>query len=137
MAQRIEAHAEQEPSGWVVWVRDEDQLPTAREALTHFREHPDDPKYQGRPANGRAVLREEEARRRQAQGNVVEMRGRWGSAGGVPGVKRRAPLVMTLIGISAVVAMLTSSDTMSERQGPTAIWQHLPRARLCRSQPGR
>ena len=26
VAQRIEAHAEQEQSGWVVWVRDEDQL---------------------------------------------------------------------------------------------------------------
>src|SRR5437773_2763688 len=116
VAQRIEAHAEQEHGGWVVWVREEDQLPTARDALIHFREHPADPKYQGAQRTAEEVKREEEARRRQAQGNVVEMRGRWGTTAGMPGMKRRAPVIMSLIAISAVVAMLTYADTMSERQ---------------------
>jgi GlpG protein len=62
------------------------------------------------------VLREEEARRRQAQGNVVEMRGRWGTTAGLPGVKKRSPLVLVLIGASALVACLTSANTMGERQ---------------------
>jgi GlpG protein len=121
VAQRIEAHAEQESAGWVVWVRDEDQLPQAREALAHFREHPDDPKYQGAEKTAETLQREEETRRKHALGNVVEMRGRWGA--GVPGmggVKRKAPLVMVLIGLSALVALLTSNDTMSEgeERGP-------------------
>jgi len=111
VAQRIEAHAEQEQSGWVVWVRDEDQLAKAREAFAHFRESPDDAKYQGAEKTAETLAREEETRRRQAQGNVVEMRGRWGSAA-MPGARRRAPVVMALIGISAVVAMLTWPDTM-------------------------
>jgi GlpG protein len=114
VAQRIEAHAEQEQSGWVVWVRDEDQLPAAREALTHFREHPSDPKYQDAQRSAGAVQREEESRRKQAQSNVVEMRGRWGTAVGMPGAKRKAPLVMALIAVSAVVALLTYSDTIDD-----------------------
>lgn len=117
VSQRIVAHAEQEQAGWVVWVRDEDQLPQAREAFNHFRDHPDDPKYQGAEKNAEALLREDEARRRQSQGNVVEMRGRWGSGmPGAGGVRRRAPLVMLLIGISALVAVLTWSQTMDRSQ---------------------
>jgi GlpG protein len=113
VAQRIEAHAEQEPGGWVVWVREEDKLRGAREALAHFREHPDDAKYRGAEQTAQAVAREEEARRKQALGNVVEMRGRWGTAvPGMAGAKRRAPLVKLLIGISIAVALLTYSDTM-------------------------
>ena len=114
VSQRIDAHAEQEQSGWVVWVRDEDQLTAAREALAHFREHPTDPKYQNAQQSAEAVQREEESRRRQSQGNVVEMRGRWGTAVGMPGAKRKAPLVTALIVTSAVVAMLTYNNTMVE-----------------------
>src|SRR5438105_1968594 len=122
IAQHIEAHAEQENAGWVVWVRDEDQLPTAREALADFRQHPSDPKYQDAPRTAETIRREEEARRRQAQSNVVEMRGRWGAAGGMPGAKRRAPLVMALIGFSAFVAVFAYDDTINRehKQGPDA-----------------
>src|SRR5262245_54653136 len=129
VSQRIEAHAEQEADGWVVWVRDEDQLPKAREALAHFRENPNDTKYQGAEKSAEAVQRDEEARRRQALGNVVEMRGRWGTAvPGMGGVKRRAPLVKALIGLSALVALLTYNDTISrERDGgpPGALYLSL------------
>jgi GlpG protein len=117
VSQRIVAHAEQEQAVWVVWVRDEDQLPAAREAFSHFRDHPDDAKYQGAEKNAEALLREDEARQRQARGNVVEMRGRWGSGmPGAGGVRRRAPLVMMLIGASALAAVLTWSQTMDRKQ---------------------
>jgi hypothetical protein len=96
VAQRIDAHAEHEDGVWVIWVRDEDHLPEARQALAHFRDHPHDARYQNAERSAEAVLREEEARRRQAASNLVQMRGRWGSAAG-GGVARRAPLVMTLI----------------------------------------
>jgi len=117
IAQRIEAHAEQENGTWVVWVRDEDRLPQAREALAHFRQHPGDARYQNAERSAEAARREEEAQRRQAQGNVVEMRGRWGSAPGMPGTARRCPVVLTLIALSALVGIATYEDTMNE--GPT------------------
>src|SRR5437868_5939473 len=96
ITQKIDAHAEQEQSGWVVWVREEDELLKAREALAHFREHPADARYQGAEQSAQAAQQAEDARRRQAQRNVVEMRGRWGAAGGMPGTTRRAPVVMLL-----------------------------------------
>jgi GlpG protein len=129
LAQRIEAHAEQEPGGWVVWVRDEDKLPLAREALAHFREHPDDAKYRDAEQTAQAVAREEEARRKQALGNVVEMRGRWGTPmPGMAGAPRRAPLIKLLIGISAAVALLAFSDTIdsdSHAGPPGALYRSL------------
>jgi GlpG protein len=118
LAQRIEAHAEEENGGWVVWVRDEDQLPQAREALAHFREHPGDSTYQGAERAAEAARRQDEQKRRQAQSNVVEMRGRWGNTPGMPGKTRRSPLVMILIGLSALAALLTSEDTMTRRPRP-------------------
>ena len=91
VSQRIEAHAEAEGAAWTVWVRDEDRLPEAREALAHFLQHPADAQYQGAEQSAEAAHREAEARRQQAQGNVVEMRGRWG-AGAAGNAWRDAPL---------------------------------------------
>jgi len=128
IAQRIEAHTEQENSGWVIWVRDEDQLPAAREAFAAFQQNPADPKYRDAERSAEAVVREEEARLRQAQGNVVEMRGRWGSTAGSMGVKRRAPIVIVLIGLSALVALLAYGDTVGRKgkEGPDgALYRNL------------
>src|SRR5262245_31722100 len=128
VTQRIEAHAEQESSGWVVWVRDEDQLPQAREALAHFREHPGIGRYQDAERGAEAARRDEEIKRRQAQANVVEMRGRWAGGPGMPGRARRAPVVMILIGLSALTALLTSDDTMNDgpvNHPPGAIYRQL------------
>jgi len=116
VTERIEAHAEQEAAGWVIWVREEDQLPKAREALAHFRSHPDDPRYQNVERAAESLMREEDAKRRQAQNNVVEMRGRWGAASGPPGQGRRAPLVMALIGLCILTAIATYDDTMVQGQ---------------------
>jgi GlpG protein len=115
VSQRIEAHAEQESTGWVVWVRDEDQLPAARDGLTQFREHPNDPKYQDAQRTAETVMRDEEARRRQAQSNVVEMRGRWGSAVGMSGVRRRAPLTTLLLVACILIALLAWDDMLNEQ----------------------
>lgn len=109
VTQRIEAHAEEEGGLWAIWVRDEDQLPKAREGLAHFREHPQDAKYQNAKRTAEALVREEEARRRQGQSNVVEMRGRWGTPGAIGGgVPRRCPLVMAIAAASILVAIVTN-----------------------------
>src|SRR5687768_2285137 len=113
VAQQMPAHAESEEGGWVVWVREEDHLPRAREALAHFQQNPADAKYQDAERAAQALAREEETKRRQAQRNVVEMRGRWGSSvPGSPGGARRSPLVLTLIAISILVALFASKDTV-------------------------
>jgi GlpG protein len=129
VSQRIEAHAEQERDAWVIWVRDEDQLPQAREALAHFGKNPDDARYQGAERSAETARREEETRRRQAQGNVVEMRGRWGSAApGMPGTARRCPIVLTLIALSALVGIVAYEDTLNEGrsgQPPGLIYRNL------------
>lgn len=107
VTQRIDAHAEQDKSGWSVWVRDEDHLPEARAALEHFRDNPQDPRYQGVESAAERLRREEERERQKARGNVVEMRGRWGT--GASAAARRCPLVMALIGLSIAVSLFSNS----------------------------
>jgi len=113
VAQQMPAHAEAENGAWVVWIRDEDHLPSAREALAQFQANPADPKYQAAERSIHQLAKEEEAKRRQAQKNVVEMRGRWGNAApGMPGASRRAPLVFAMIAVSVLVALFTWNDTI-------------------------
>jgi GlpG protein len=114
VTQRIEAHAEQEGEQWAIWVREEDRLHEAREALAHFREHPQDKKYQGAERTAEELIRSEEAKRRQGQGNVVEMRGRWGPPGSLGGTARRCPLVLMVAAASILVAIVTNAgESMS------------------------
>lgn len=117
VSQRIDAHAEHEGDAWAVWVRDEDHLSQAREALEHFRINPQDARYQGAERSAEAILREEEAKRQQAHRNVVEMRGRWAASGGIGGAApRRCPLVLALIGVSILVFLVTQQRmTTAER----------------------
>src|SRR5438067_2867493 len=86
----------------------------ARQDLAQFQKNPADAKYQDVERTAEAVTREAETKRRQAQKNVVEMRGRWGSAGGMSGLARRSPLVMTIIGLSALTAIATYDDTFKD-----------------------
>lgn len=104
VTQRIAAHVDAEKEGYSVWVRDEDQLATAREIVEHFRQHPDDPRYHGAEQSADAIRREEERRRREKMSNVVEMRGRWGSGG----IKKRCPAVIAMIVVCVLVAVATN-----------------------------
>lgn len=108
VAQRIEAHAEQEGDHWAIWVRDEDQIPKARELLAEFQANPQDPRYRDSERAAQQVMREEVEQRKRAQGNVVEMRGRWGTGGAIA---RRCPLVLALIGASVVVTLFVPAET--------------------------
>ena len=110
----VAAHTEEDGDGWVIWVRDENQLDVARDAFTDFRANPDDPRYRGAERNATAI-REEEARQREAaRKNVVEMRGKWSRGGGV--TPKHAPLVFLLIGACVLVSLWTKSIN-----GPDAL----------------
>jgi GlpG protein len=103
VTQRIDAEVEPDRSEWLIWVRDEDKLPKAREALAHFQKNPDAPLYQEALKTAEALRRDEERKRREGQRNIVEMRGKWANSP----AGRRAPVVMAMIAISVIVFLLT------------------------------
>lgn len=104
--QQIEASFEHDKAGWQVWVRDEDNLATARAALTDFAADPSNPRYSGVEKQADLLRREQQAKREQARRNQVEMRDRWGTASGM--ATRRSPLTIVLIGLSIVVALMSN-----------------------------
>lgn len=57
----IHSKLEQEPDGWVIWVRDEDELPRARQELEEFNRNPSDPRY----ASSQSVANNLRQRRKQ------------------------------------------------------------------------
>jgi GlpG protein len=64
--QGIENQVELEkPSGWAVWIRDEDRIPAATNWLAAFRANPGDPQFRRR-ATAAADLRAEEASKQAA-----------------------------------------------------------------------
>jgi GlpG protein len=101
----ISATTEAEGGDWVVWVRDEEQVPKARDELVNFRAAPDDARYVEAASKAAAVRRQKEERRKAASKNVVEMRGQWGR-----GRVRRAPLTFALIAFSVLVGLITNLD---------------------------
>ena len=106
VTQHIDAHAEHENSTWVIWVRDEDHLAKAREALAHFQATPLDARYKNVESSAEAIRREEERKRQKARSNVVQMSNRWGVAGSTA---RRCPLVLSLIAASILVMLLSGN----------------------------
>jgi GlpG protein len=70
----IETKLEQQPDGWVVWVRDEDQVAHARRELEEFNRNPADPRYISAPRQAEALRRQRQRddasfHRRQARFN--------------------------------------------------------------------
>lgn len=102
----IDATAEEDKSGWSIWVRDEDKLPAARAALAEFTADPSNPRYADAEQKANAILRQREARLEQVRRNQVQMRDKWGPAGGA--ATRRCPLTFALIGLAIVVGLLTN-----------------------------
>ena len=111
LTQRIESHTEKDSAGWAVWIRDEDHLAKAREALVHFQANPQDPKYRDAEGTADAIRQEEEQRRKKARENVVEMRSRWGT--GLAGMSKRCPLVLALIASCILVTLLSHGGESS------------------------
>lgn len=107
VTQGVATHAEQEPSGWAIWVRDENHLDQAKQELEDFLRAPDDARYQGAEQKAESLLREQLKRQENAGKNVVEMGGKWKRPGAAGGQMHR-PLTMAMIGLSIVVAIGSS-----------------------------
>lgn len=97
--------AETEEDG-AIWVRDEDQLLSARDALLAFQSNPADSRYD--EARNLAETRRREARKQAAQASerVVEMRDQWQRS-----PRRRSPVVTTVIILSVVTYLLTNGGS--------------------------
>jgi len=104
--QQIDASAEEDKTGWSIWIRDEDKLPTARAALAEFSADPTNARYADAEKKASTILREREAQREEARRNQVQMRDKWGTASGT--LTRRSPLTLVLIGLSVVVALMSN-----------------------------
>ena len=127
VTQGVTAHAENEPDGWAIWVRDENHLDQAKEELGRFAEDPADARYDGADAAAHTIRQQELQKREAARKSVVAMRGRWNR----PALRRR-PLAGTLIGLSVLVAMSTSFGDV--REG--AVMRKLAISDIARSVPG-
>ncbi len=106
LTQNIDAIAEQGGVGWQIWVRDEDNLTSARTALGEFSADPTNERYAEAEKKAGVLQREREAKREQARRQQVQMRDKWGAASGV--ATRRSPLTMVLIGLCVVVSLMSN-----------------------------
>lgn len=107
-AQKIDALTEQDGNGWAIWVRDEDHVPAARQALSEFLTDPTAEKYQ-QVARSRPASEAAEATRPAPR--VVQMRERWQPGRG--GEARRSPVVLLLILATVLTVIMTYDDTFA------------------------
>ena len=111
----ISAHAEEDGEMWAIWVRDENQVASAKEKYDDFRRNPEDAKYRNVERTADSIRREEARQREEANKNVIHMGGRWKK-----GSARKAPLVFVLIGLS-VLATIWTGFANQEREATDTL----------------
>jgi GlpG protein len=126
VTQDISATAEPEGDGFAVWVRNEDQLESAKAALDRFRRDPEAALYRNALAEAARVEQAKKEHRAAAKKNVIEMRDRWKRIGGAPSLSS-TPLTMALIGLSVLVGILTSAGM--DKSSPTLSYLQFARGR--------
>lgn len=98
----IASQVEAEPEGWSVWVREEEQLAPAREAMARFLASRDAPEFQRAPAEARKVRAAEQAQQAAARKRYFDRDRVWRpGAGGIA-------LTMALVAGCVAVAFLTN-----------------------------
>ena len=112
LTQGMPAICESEGEHWVIWIRDENHVESARAVLDDFRQDPEAERFRAAPKQA-DVMRSEEVRRRiQHQKNTVEVRTQWQGP-----LRRRAPLVAALIGLSVFCSVVTNFGRPPQRNG--------------------
>jgi len=81
---QIETQLNQEPEGWAVWVRNEDQLAKARAELTEFTHNPADPRFSSATRSAQALRVQQAKEDAQYQRNLINLRDRWVDRAGRP-----------------------------------------------------
>jgi GlpG protein len=102
LAQKIATKMVAGNDGWVVWVRDEDRVPQAKEELRAFLENPDDSRYESSRESAVEIKKAKERADREYRKRFRNLRDNWeGSAW------QRFPATTGLIAACIVVAVLT------------------------------
>jgi GlpG protein len=100
---QIRTEVKQDPDGWSLWVRDEDNVPQARQELQAYRENPTDPRYDKAIATARNLIAEEERQEEAYRKKTVALANKLTN----PSSGKR-PVTGLLIALSIVVAVLTN-----------------------------
>lgn len=103
IVQGVAVRAERDSTGWALWIRDEDAVPTARAALDDFLAAPADSRYAAAESQAVEKERAELARRIVVHRNTIDVHRRRREATTGP-----RPLTMTLAALSVLVFILTS-----------------------------
>lgn len=103
ITQGISAQSESDDGNWIIWVRDEDQLGTASQALEDFREDPENERYRSAVREASARIQKDARRREQTRRNFIPMAERWRRQTG-----GRTPLVTALLGLCVIVFFISS-----------------------------
>lgn len=104
---KIKTHIEgvdEQQDRWEVWIRNEDQMLTARKELSEFLASPNDPRYELAMKEATRILEEEQRARQTAAKNIrrIEMsNGSRLTRGRVP------PLTLTLAILAVIVSLLS------------------------------
>ena len=77
VTQGIPAQAESDEGGWAIWVRDENDVETARSNLAEFEMNPDNLRYADVGREAQKLRDAEISRRRKAAKRTVDMRNQW------------------------------------------------------------
>jgi len=121
LAAGIANTVQQGPEGWIIWVRDEDQIEEAARELREFLADPGNPRYRQAARAADEIRRDtQRADRRQGE-NIIQLRQGWFretkalSAGLVEGARKTRPLTLALIVISIAAALGTGLGASSNR----------------------
>lgn len=102
VVQGTDAIVEKDPTGWAIWVREENHINEAREAFQEFQRNPQDARYNGVEQQAINWRRDEQRRREESRKNVVTMSQHWRT-----GMARRAPATFILIAVCVLASIFT------------------------------
>lgn len=103
LTQGIETQLIPEAGGWEIWVRDEDRLPAAKEALTAFSANPSDPRFHSAADAAAAIRQADERANDRYRRQSVDLAERFGSP-----ATRLQPVTLTLIVLSVATTIFTA-----------------------------
>ena len=103
VTQHIDARCEQEGEKWAIWVREEDQVETARDAFGEFLDDPNNPRYASSADEAKQVRAEHRQRAEAAKRQHIVVRKQWQRP-----ALQRTPLVTLLIVVCVIVYLADS-----------------------------
>ena len=102
----ISAQSDEEADRWIIWVRDENQLESAKSELADFQTNPEADIYQDAARRAAEIRSKEIKKRMEVKKNLHKVRGNWTGP-----LSKRAPVVFYLMVACVVVGVLGGSHT--------------------------